>query len=214
MGPTRLSKAADALALPLRDAGWTRKCLAQGARVLVPILGVAALLAWQRRVYVAVRSGTALPEATWSTAGAGAPFLATVLLALAFALPIGAAAIAIAASGHRVSGFLPPEIVQPVVVVLWLLAYPELLRRAYVEGNGLGIFTPWRSVALILRHPVDYLVTVGGTFVAFIVFVLGCNACLIGGILTIPAGAMLLAALVARWQSCLDAPTNDAQAYR
>ena len=53
-----------------------------------------------------------------------------------------------------------------------------------------------------------------GTFVAFIVFVLGCNACLIGGILTIPAGAMLLAALVARWQSCLDAPTNDAQAYR
>lgn len=214
MSPTGLPKAAAAIAIPFRDAGWARKCLAQGVRVFVPILGVVTLLAWQRRVFVAVRSGTALPEGTWSTRGAGAPLLATVLLALAFALPIGGAAIAIGASGHRVSGFLPPEIVQPVVLVLWLLAYPELLRRAYAEGNGLGIFTPWRSVALVLRHPVDYLVTVGGTFVAFIVFVLGCNACLVGGILSIPAGAMLLASLVARWQSCIDAPPSDARPYR
>lgn len=170
-----------------------------GLALLVPVYGWIVLCRWTAGAFQEpmVAGGVAAPrdERTrgWTLVAA------TLLALLAVAIPLGLAALALSATHHRVTGFLPPEILQPVVTTLALVVTPELVRRALADADPWTVLRPGPSLRRIARAPMAYAVTVlVGLLV--LLFVAMASTCCVGAILGVPLGAAMLGRLAFAWE--------------
>ena len=177
--------------------------------LLVPFVGYVALLAWQRRVFESARSEGPLPDASLDTRGAGPTVAALALLVALPGIPMAVVAALLKLTHHRISGFLPPELLEPILTVYAITLYPELLRRALAHREGFALLRPGASIAAIASAPLEYAATVLGMLCAVLVLAVGLNCC-VGAILSIPLAHAIAAHQVARWQACVEARAKAA----
>lgn len=205
----------EALQRPFRDPRWLSKCLLQGLLGLVPVVGWIALLGWQRRVFSAARRGDdALPEPALAL-GDGAPLAIALVVWMAIpGVPLGVAATALAATHHRVSGYLPPEILQFPLGLYAFATYPELLRRALSRSEWWAALRPAATIAAIRARPLSFLKAAGATFLALLVVAMGANACGVGLLLSAPVGHAMAAYVAFAWAREVDAIDGPRVPYR
>jgi len=190
------------------DPEWPGRYLIAGAILLIPVAGYLALLGWQRRVYEAVRRGERhLPPPDLSQdIKLGVPtFVNVLVLGGAALLVMALVVIPLRAMGVRPGAYFPEPIVGPLFVVLVLVIFPEILRRALAAGDKAALLRPGLSLGVVRRQPRAYTVTVLGMVVAYLTAALGANVCCFGLVLTAPLGHVLAAHLIAEWERDVEA---------
>lgn len=198
----------------LDDPDWWRTAVLPGVCIFIPFVGPIIHLGWQRRMFHHVRSGGTglLPLDFGGDLSDGvAPFVASLTTGLVLMVGVflaflpgliitmigGAAEVeAIVAIGMMTS-FAAQMAIFPLSLVFAVLML-EVLRRGF-HGELAPIFSPGESIARIRRRPTDYIVTLVGQFVANFIGSLGIYLCLVGGILTLPAGNAMTAHVLAQW---------------
>ena len=197
-----------AITFASKDPDWWKKCLTVGLCVLIPVVGALILLGWQRRVFHQVRQGHPTPLPTvdigadiqYGVAPLVASINALAILAV-FGLGTAVATTAIAQTNERIAGLITILAVLSMLVMgLTALALsPELLRRAFADGEMFPLFKPGPSLAILKAHPHDYLLLVAGAFVANFLGSLGAIACYVGLLVTSPLGKAIYAHMLAQF---------------
>lgn len=124
-------------------------------------LVVVALLAWQRRLFESARSEGPLPDPSLDTRGAGSTVAALALLVALPGIPMAVVAALPKLTHHRISGYLPPELLEPILTVYAITLYPELLRRALAHREGSAPLRPRASITAIASAPLEYVANTG-----------------------------------------------------
>lgn len=185
-----------------------RIMVVQGLFLLLPVVGYVALLGWQREVFErARREDDALPppELTGYLARGFAPFQAMVTLALVPLLPVLLGVLVLSSMHLRPSGYLPPEILQPLYTFVLVVSYPAVLRASLAGERRMPVFSPIHLVRTAARAPQTYAIVTLGVFAALLVTSIGFQMCCVGAIVTAPLGHAVAARIVASWQREIEA---------
>ena len=184
---------AETLTWPFRDQRWLPKALVQGLILLVPVLGVVALLGWMLESIQNVREGRNELARPSFYVSRGWPLLA---VEVAYVLVIFVVAKVLTASGgshHNL--FLLGQLWSVVASVGLIFLFPALVLAVSREGFAAGLDF-WEVVNLGRMNPQASFGAAMICFLAAAVGLLGLAACLVGVVFTEAYAAAVMVAAV------------------
>jgi len=200
----------------LNDPEWWRTAIAPGLCMLIPVVGPVIHMGWQRRMFHHIKAGGngLLPADIQEDLTQGlAPFaaaLTTGLLALVVMLILylpglfimmigGATEVEVISMMGLLFTFAGHIALFPLGLCLGVFML-EVIRRGY-HGEMTPVLSPGESIARIRQHPVPYIMTAVSYIVGSVLGGLGFYACVVGGIVTAPAGNAMNMHALAQWDS-------------
>lgn len=206
------------------DPQWLRRYATVGLVSLVPVVGMLALVGWQRRVYELAREGdqqTLPPLRLGADIGHGVPVFVALLNLLAPAMVLGAALLVVLGAISSLAAFASPEgqagAGGAVAVVGMALAYllvlaaglgmnllqPEIQRRGF-NGDMMPLLAPGESIRAIRQNPGSYVMVLVSLFLANAIGALGAFACYLGLVVTLPMAMVVMARVIAQWDRVVE----------
>lgn len=211
-----------AVQFAFQDKDWWKKCLVAGLYTFIPIIGMIAVMGWQRRIFDQIREGhpVPLPDVRFSEdlSYGLTPFIAMmntgiIILVLWFGMAIlGGVAGAIDETLGGVMMIFGGLCVSLVAMVLSLL-FPDFLRRAFVENERFPLFKPGPSMKAIKEDFGGYLMLYLGIYLANFLGGLGGLACGVGAVLTTPLGMAMMMHFLAQYTAKVESRKSSFQGY-
>lgn len=203
------------------DPDWWKKMLVAGLVILIPLIGLVAMLGWMREIFFRVREGKeGLPSMDLGRhMGEGWTPLVAVLNLSLLAIPIlfpmlcagGFIAVGQETGNESLSslGLIFMMISQGIVMLLSLgmnFIAPEVWRRGF-HGELGPLFSFGSSLRTIREHAMPCLLVFVGFLAANLVASVGVFACYIGVFLTMPLAYVVQAHLLAQWDAIVTGHT-------
>ncbi len=213
-----------AISYPMQTPDWWMRCAKTGLFMLIPIAGMVALMGWMKQIFEESRAGNAteLPELDFGRhlSDGWRPFGAMFLTMMTFYLIMGVLFGSVMAL-IAIVGAISQDAANIVGGIAMLLA--QLLNMVMILGLNAYIVEQWRlslggslyppasivkSAKAVMAHPMPYVMTVVGLFLASMVGSLGFLACGVGMIVTLPAAWAVMAHLVGQWSRVAEGPAT------
>lgn len=195
-----LLKVEEAFSWALQDPSWRAKIVLQGMILLIPVVGVIALLGWMLANLENVREGRYVLARNGFYLVDGVEMFAVCLIySVVLAIPYAVLATVAANVPRNPTIYLLAQAANlaGLVALGWLM--PAMIVATDREGFLVGV-GPRRllreSSAHLLRTSVAAVLMVA----AFLLGLAGFFLCLVGALVTLPYAATVLAAIAAWWE--------------